>query len=232
MSEAVHIDSLVIVIPVRNEEVLLPRCLTALARAIDHLDSSLGADPPQASVVIVLDGCTDRSAEICARWPAFHSLTVDLRAVGSARRAGVRHHLERERAAPSGIWLATTDADSAVPEAWLSTQLTFARNGTELVVGTVWPDDDLGPDEREYWAGRHTLADGHPHVHGANLGVRLDRYLDAGEFSAVESDEDVLLVAAMRALNVREARTALIPVLTSARIEGRAPGGFSGYLRA
>jgi len=34
----------------------------------------------------------------------------------------------------------------------------------------------------------------------------------------------------LRRLGVRECRTALIPVLTSGRLDGRVPGGFGGYL--
>ncbi|WP_198413422.1 MULTISPECIES: hypothetical protein [unclassified Cryobacterium] len=69
-------------------------------------------------------------------------------------------------------------------------------------------------------------------MHGANLGVRADRYLAAGEFPGIDADEDIALVAALRRLRVCEIRTARIPVRTSGRLVGRTPGGFAGYLRA
>jgi hypothetical protein len=228
-----RIDTLLIVVPARDEEDRLPRCLAALDEAITAVETEFGADAPRISAVVVLDRCTDGSADVVARWPRFQVLTSTAGSVGSARRAGVRHLLTGADAShtdPAHTWVATTDADSAVPRRWLAVQLALAEAGTELVLGTVLPDGELSSVERARWHDQHTLVDGHPHVHGANLGVRADRYLAAGGFSDVDSDEDVLLVAALRRLEVHECRTALIPVLTSGRLAGRVPGGFGGYL--
>ena len=237
-NDGVPITEVVIVVPVRNEEVLLPRCLTALSAAIDALRAVPEPERPRVFVLVVLDECTDLSARVTAHWPAFRRHEIEAGAVGVARRDGIRHALGRLRrsqtdgaASASQIWIATTDADSAVPPNWLVTQLALARNGAELVLGTVRPDDELAAQELLRWEALHTIGEGHPHVHGANLGVRADRYFAAGEFEPVDRDEDVLLVAALRDLGVAEALTALIPVLTSGRREGRAPAGFAGYLR-
>ncbi|WP_233197324.1 glycosyltransferase [Cryobacterium sp. N21] len=238
MTEPLPITDVVIVVPVRNEEVLLPRCSSALSAAIDTLSVVPEPERPRVFVVLVLDQCTDLSARVAAHWRAFRRYEIAAGAVGVARRDGIRHALGRlgclqtdGAASASQIWIATTDADSAVPPNWLVSQLALARNGAELVLGTVQPDDDLAAHELLRWEELHTIGEGHPHVHGANLGVRADRYLAAGEFAPVDRDEDVLLVAALRNLGVVEARTALIPVLTSGRRIGRAPAGFAGYLR-
>ncbi|WP_241990475.1 MULTISPECIES: glycosyltransferase [Cryobacterium] len=223
-----RIDRLIVVVPARDEESRLPRCLAALAAAVQAVEDEFGTDAPAISVVVVLDRCTDGSAEVVAQWPQFRALECSAGSVGSARREGVAHLLTD--AAAAHTWVATTDADSAVPRRWLTAQLALAQAGTELVLGTVLPDDELPVQERARWHGSHTLVDGHPHVHGANLGVRADRYLQADGFSDVDSDEDVLLVEALRTLGARECRTALIPVLTSGRLDGRVPGGFGGYL--
>ncbi|WEO77754.1 glycosyltransferase [Cryobacterium sp. SO2] len=225
---SIRIDSVIVVVPARNEESRLPRCLAALADAVAAVREEFGGDAPAISVLVVLDRCTDGSAEVVARWPQVQALASDAGSVGSARRLGVSRLLAG--AVPEHTWVATTDADSAVPRRWLSVQLALAEAGTELLLGTVLPDAELPAADRTRWHDEHTLVDGHPHVHGANLGVRADRYLAAGGFSDVDSDEDVLLVQALRALGVRECRTALIPVLTSGRLDGRAPGGFGGYL--
>ncbi|MCU1445567.1 glycosyltransferase [Cryobacterium sp.] len=224
----IRIDHLVVVVPARNEERRLPRCLAALADAVDAVEHEFGDDTPTISVVVVLDRCTDGSAGVVAGWPRFLAMDSTAGSVGSARRAGVAHLVAA--AAAEHTWVATTDADSAVPRRWLAVQLALAEAGTELVLGTVLPDAELPAHEQARWHGSHTLVDGHPHVHGANLGVRGDCYLAAGGFSDADSDEDVLLVGALRALGARECRTALIPVLTSGRLEGRVPGGFGGYL--
>ena len=73
---------------------------------------------------------------------------------------------------------------------------------------------------------------GHPHVHGANFGIRADTYLELGGWPAVTSGEDVAM-AHRAAVNsrLRIVRTAAIPVTTSSRLAGRAPYGFAGYLR-
>ena len=223
-----RIDRLIVVVPARNEESRLPRCLAALADAVQTVQDEFGTDAPSISVVVVLDRCTDGSADVVARWPQFRALESAAGSVGSARREGVAHLLSADTDART--WVATTDADSAVPRRWLAVQLALAEAGTELVLGTVLPDEELPVPERARWHDSHTLVDGHPHVHGANLGVRADRYLQANGFSDVDSDEDVLLVAVLRSLGARECRTALIPVLTSGRLDGRVPGGFGGYL--
>jgi glycosyltransferase involved in cell wall biosynthesis len=232
------IHTVVVVVPVRDEEVLLPRCLHALTAAIDSLRNVPETERPKVSVFLVLDRCTDRSARIAAVWKNFDQCEIRAGAVGVARRDGVRQALGSLRGSspPSNlasdrIWIATTDADSAVPPNWLATQLALARNGAELVLGTVHPDDEILGQELLRWQSLQVLEEGHCHVHGANLGVRADRYLEAGEFAPVDRDEDVLLVGALRALGVAEARTALIPVLTSGRRVGRTPAGFAGYLR-
>ena len=237
-ASTVPISHVAIVVPVRDEEVLLARCLSALTTAIEALDAVPEPDRPRVFVLLVFDRCTDQSARVAAHWTDFGRWEIDAGAVGVARRDGIRHALGSLLRSPadaaasaSQIWIATTDADSAVPPNWLVTQLALARNGAELVLGTVQPDDDLAAHELVRWEALHTIGEGHPHVHGANLGVRADRYLAAGEFAPVDRDEDVLLVAAVRSLGVAEARTALIPVLTSGRRVGRAPAGFAGYLR-
>ncbi|TFC94808.1 MULTISPECIES: glycosyltransferase family A protein [Cryobacterium] len=231
MTGHVSIDRVVVVVPARNEEELLPRCLSALAVAVADVGGAAGQKQPVVDVVVVLDRCTDGTAAIAEIWPGIESISTNSGAVGAARRAGVRHLLPTSHLFTSATWIASTDADSAVPPNWLSAQLTFARNSVDLVLGTVVPDEGLSDGVRERWDAQHRLVEGHTHVHGANLGVRADRYLQAGEFARVDRHEDVRLVSDLRSLRVSEIRTELIPVLTSGRLTGRAPAGFAGYLR-
>ena len=70
-------------------------------------------------------------------------------------------------------------------------------------MGTVEPrPGDLSPAALSAWHQRHTTADGHDHVHGANLGFTLAAYRSAGGFPPVPTHEDVALVAAARAAGV------------------------------
>jgi hypothetical protein len=168
----------------------------------------------------VLDACQDATGMIAARFGGVRTMAIAARSVGAARRAGARAALAAGPAAE--LWLASTDADSEVPPYWLTAMAAEARRGA-----------DLAPDVRAEWLARHRLRDGHPHVHGANLGIRGDAYLALGGWRPLVTGEDADLAGhAARARYLRITRTASIPVVTSARPAGRAPGGFSSYLRA
>ena len=104
-----------------------------------------------------------------------------------------------------------------------------------MVCGLVDPDaGECGPSRYAAWLAGYLRIDGHPHVHGANLGIRADCYLDCGGFAAtMRAHEDVALVrtAEARGWSVIASRTAT--VATSGRDQGRVQaGGFAHYLRA
>ena len=227
--DRVELTEVLVVVPARNEERLLPRCLQALQDAADRL----AAERPGVAVrvVVVLDRCSDGSAEIVAGWPGVVVVVSDHGRVGTARALGVDHGLGVSPVPPPGVWIGSTDADSAVPPDWLLTQLRYADEGVDLVLGTVRPDPAELPDPVvRRWLNRHDLADGHPHVHAANLGVRADIYRAVGGFAGVDVHEDVFLATAVRGAGGRVVSTGASPVLTSARVTGRTPGGMAGYL--
>ncbi|SDP45076.1 Glycosyl transferase family 2 [Nakamurella panacisegetis] len=225
------ITEMLVVIPARNEELHLPRALAALEVARNRL-SAQSARPPMVRVLVVLDRCTDRSAEVVAQWDAVQALTADDGSVGAARGRGIAHGLATSGRDPREIWIACTDADSAVPADWLLTHLRQAQAGADLLLGTVRPDpQDVNEKMVARWISQHRLADGHPHIHGANLGIRADCYLRAGGFLPISAHEDRLLVEAVRRLGARVVATGAGPVLTSGRLVGRAPEGFAQHLR-
>lgn len=230
-----------VIVPAKDEQTLLPGCLRALERACveaRHLVPGL-----EARIVVVLDSCADASELIVRRRARTmrERSGIDVRAVltsvgsvGGARALGAEHALAAARAgtvAAHHLWLASTDADTLVPPHWLSSQLTFAAQGVDVVLGTVEPDADLAPAERALWVARHQLLEGHPHVHGANLGVRASAYTEVGGFAALSAHEDVDLVTRLRAHGGVVVRaTDQHRVVTSSRYEGRAVGGFATYL--
>ncbi len=76
-------------------------------------------------------------------------------------------------------------------------------------------------------------ADGtHPHIHGANLGVRADRYVDVGGWADLKTAEDHDLWGRLRRTGARLLSSAHLQVVTSGRRIGRAPSGFAGALMA
>ena len=218
------------VIPARDEEELLPGCLDSVARALTALRTAQpGID---ARVVVVLDSCQDTSAEVVARRAGVTAVAVHVGSVGAARAAGVESAAAwASRLGPGELWVATTDADSTVPPDWLVNQVRLASEGRDLVVGTVRPvPGDLTADELDAWWARHSLADGHDHVHGANLGFSLAAYRSVGGFRPIPVHEDVELVGAMRRAGCSWVAPGGPSVTTSGRRTSRAPEGFAAYL--
>jgi hypothetical protein len=217
-----------VVVPARDEQFLLPHCLDALAVAAERARVELGV---AVDVLVVLDSCVDGSAAVVRsrRWA--RAVEVVAAGVGRARAAGLADVVARHGDVRADrLWLATTDADSRVPADWLVRQVRLADGGADVVLGTVEVDDwtDHPPYVEQRWRDGYHPHDGHGHVHGANVGLRADAYLEVGGFATVDRDEDVALVAALAHRPV--VRTGAIPVLTSARTAARASGGFADFL--
>ncbi len=219
-----------VVVPARNEVDYLPQCLAAIEVAAH----SLAAAYPTVdlTVTVVLDGCTDSSAAVVEDTTFARSLVTDFASVGLARRAGIAQALSQVVQPAGAIWVANTDADTVVPAHWLVEQCGLAARGVQLVLGTVVPDPAGLADERaRAWHAAHPLNDGHPYVHGANLGFRADSYLSVGGFAALDVHEDTDLVERLKAHGASWAAVDTMRATTSARMLGRTPGGFAGYLR-
>jgi glycosyltransferase involved in cell wall biosynthesis len=229
-----EIDTIGVVVPARNEARRLPRCLGALITASRSLRQWEPAGP-RVRVIVVVDRSTDRTRQVVRRWAEAETVLSRAGRVGAARAAGVGRLLDSEaaRGTPAGrVWIACSDADSVVPPDWLRTQLKHARSGTDMVLGTVRPDPaDVSRAVLDAWYRGHVVTDGHPHVHGANLGLRGDSYLAAGGFADIATHEDVLLSRAVRVVGGRVVSTCDSPVITSGRADGRSPGGLADYLR-
>lgn len=215
------ISRVAVVVPVHDEAELLGRCLSHLAAAV----AALGSRGPEVRLVVVLDACRDASAAV-ARAAGVEVAECAVRNVGVARALGAS--LAAGDAEPGSTWLATTDADSAVPPSWLDDHLAAAADH-DVLVGAVRPDPaDLPPPVLRRWLAAHTRV-GH-HVHGANLGVRMSAYRAVGGFRPMTTGEDVALVADLRAVGARVTGGGH-PVTTSGRTAGRAPAGFAEHLR-
>jgi Glycosyl transferase family 2 len=222
------IRRMAVIVPAANEEDHIGGCLAAFQEARACLHRGTGIP---VRVIVALDHCQDRTAAIAGRFTGVECVTLSARNVGLARRAAA-HQVLAGGSRASELWLASTDADSQVPAGWLRGMLAEAQAGAHLVLGTVIPGPGLRSALHRDWLGRHQLRDGHPHVHGANLGVRGDAYLALGGWPALATGEDAELARRATAAGyLRISRTAAIPVVTSARQASRAPRGFAGYLR-
>lgn len=218
-----------VVVPARDEERLLPRCLESLEVACAELRRSRPG--LRVDVTVVLDRCVDRSAEVVGH-AGVRRVTVDHGNVGATRHAGIREALETAALMDVGaddLWIACTDADTVVPVHWLTGQVELSEVH-DVVIGTVEPLGLTDTSVLAEWRARHHLIEGHPHVHGANLGLRGSAYLEVGGFRPMESDEDVDLVRRIRAHSARWVATDTVRVASSARRTGRCRAGFADYL--
>jgi len=218
---------------------MIGRCLASLRRALAH--------PAVAAldrrIVVVADRCADDTAEVAARalarGPAGAIARVDFASAGRARAEGVATALAFWRAAdPATTWLANTDADTWVPADWIARQLRTAADGYAAVAGIVDVDSFAGHRHRvrlrRLFRSTYEIPENrpHPHVHGCNLGVRGDAYLDSGGWPAISLAEDHALWNAMRARGWKCLSDRWLRVITSGRPIGRARGGFADTLVA
>lgn len=225
-----------VVLPVHNEEDLVGGALESLSDSLREPSALKIA----CEVVVVLDACIDRSAEVSAEWQRRMArrndvhvslLTCEARNVGIARRLGCASALEAlGDVDPSRVWLATTDADSRVPRRWLRHQLLCHEEGHDVWAGRVHVADWSAHRhilqttwQREYESERQP-------IHGANLGFNAGVYLAAGGFPPLRTGEDRALVRAMADRGANCWFDDSLRVTTSARREARAPQGFAKAL--
>lgn len=212
-----------VVIPAHNEQDRLHRCLASVFRASLYA----GLRGETVCIAVVLDKCTDNSAQIVNENASVVALRCEANNVGIARAAGANHLLRA-----GARWLAFTDADTVVSEQWLAMQLSL---GAQAVCGTVsvsdWDFHGITAHrlQQEFLANYHDC-EGHRHVHGANLGLSACAYRKAGGFQPLSCHEDQALVDALVSAKVEIAWSNLPRVFTSARLDPRAHGGFGDYL--
>ena len=222
-----------IIIPARDEQELLPRCLHSVLKARLLLPREVTTD-----LIVISDRSTDNTSRIAREIIRSDGLVVEgeVGCVGAARALGVRAALQRYKGARKRCWLANTDADCEVPVTWLLDQFSFAKAGFAAVAGII--NVDSFAEHKAFVPERFRLsylihADGsHPHVHGANLGVRADAYLQAGGWQHLSTAEDHDLWRRLHRGRHKRVADASLCVLTSGRRTGRAPLGFADALAA
>ncbi|WP_314914530.1 glycosyltransferase [Pseudomonas helleri] len=211
-----------ILIPAHNEEAFLARCLEAALTAARH--PQLHGETVR--VIVVLDSCSDRTAEVAARFDV-SILHIQAQNVGAARGLGAQWLLDQ-----GARWISCTDADSLVAEDWLVAQLALKA---DAVCGTVRVDDwgsQIDEATQALYLAAYQSCEGHRHIHGANLGFSARVYQLAGGFLPLKCHEDVQLVKQLQACGASIAWSHRPKVSTSARLDSRAEGGFGDYLKS
>lgn len=139
-----------VVIPSRNDAVMLQSCLAALARQ----------SRPADQIIVVDNGSTDNTADICAA-AGVTRIEHSLPGIAGTSAAGFD-------AACSDI-LARLDADSRPPEDWLARIETILGPAGPLTLVTG-PGDFYGHNRLVCWLGRVLYLGGYFHVVGFLLG--------------------------------------------------------------
>lgn len=222
------VEQMLVVVPARNEALTVVACIESIDRA-----AAVWGRP--TDIVLAADCCADGTAAtaesvelVAARLLV---LTGDWNGAGSARAAGAALGLAAMEVPPDRTWIASTDADSTVPFDWLTRQAEYAVGGADLVLGTVdlpegTVDDLMDRFHRSY----ASPGDDHPHVHGANLGLRASAYLAIGGWNhlTVGEEHDLVARAVTLGLEIRRERSHV--VITSARTRSRVRDGFADHL--
>jgi glucosyl-3-phosphoglycerate synthase len=229
----------IVVVPARDEEDHIAGCLSALAEQTVPRE--------EFEVIVVLDACADRTAEIAERIASERSLRLSLldgpgRGAGAARRAGMDLAAERLLAQEREDGLVTcTDADSRPAPDWLACQLAHVGAGARAVAGLIELDPDesrrLAPDvrrRRERDAAQRLErvretdpAAAHHHFAGASLGVTAGAYRAVGGIEPVPALEDAAFAERLARAGIPVLHAADVRVRTSARADGRAARGLS-----
>ncbi len=220
-------------IPARNEVESIEACLGSIIVAAQAVELPV-------SIVVVADSCTDGTADrarsvLRASGLLWRVAERSFGRVGPTRNLACHMSIALHRGTDhEHVWLATTDADSRVPHDWLIAHLRHETAGWDGVAGLIeFAEGDISPELRTRflaaieWDG---TGSGHPHVHGANLGIQASAFFAAGGFADVAVGEDQQLWKHARSCGYSVIGTTDGVVMTSARRSGRAPGGLATFL--
>ncbi|GIV54543.1 MAG: hypothetical protein KatS3mg039_1061 [Candidatus Kapaibacterium sp.] len=191
-----------IVIPARNEEQRIRRCLESLLR-LDYPRECL-------EIIVVNDRSSDRTAEIVASYqaqlPVLRLVTIDASNEGNLRgKAGA---LDVGIATARGTIILLTDADCAVHPRWVRAHVAQYRDGMvamvcayTLIAGT----DAFARYQAVEWNTTHTMASAgvffrqYLGCFGNNMSIRRDVYDTIGGYRAIPFSvtEDLALLQAV-----------------------------------
>ena len=235
-----------VVMPARNEQDLIASSLHALA-------AQIGISPYEYEVLLVLDRCTDatadRAREVADDHPSLRLYLLDGPGLGSghARRAGMDAACERLTGLgrPAGL-IASTDADTIVAPDWLHVQLEATERGARAIGGRI----ELGPGslppsvarwhrERGRYRHQKLLADPdqlgateHWQFSGASLALTVETYARVGGLEPRATLEDEGLEQVLREEHIPIERLLSVRATTSSRLDGRASEGLAHDLAA
>ncbi len=244
--------TVVVAVPVKDEGERIGLCLDSLASQED-------VDYAAVAVVLLLNNCTDDTAEqvrLLAPHAPFVTWMRRVELDAAHANAGWARKLAMDAAAdlvaPGGALL-TTDADTLVNSDWIASNLRELAEGVDAVAGYVMADPmelmqldpavlDRGRLEWEYQqlAGElaarvdHEAHDPWPRHNqncGASAAITAQVYRDIGGLPPKPVGEDRALFEEVRRIDGKVRHSLEVQVVTSARTDGRACGGLADEIR-
>ena len=244
--------TLVVAVPVRDEEERVGLCLDSLARQED-------VDFADMAVVLLVNNTTDGTADqvralaphaLYATYMHQVELAPELANAGWARRLAMDAALAL--AGPGGLLL-TTDADTLVNDDWIASNRREVAAGADAVAGYVMADPmelmqldpavlDRGRLEWQYQQlaaelvarvdrEAHDPWPRHNQNCGASAAITVDAYRAIGGLPPKPVGEDRALFEEVRRQDGRVRHSLEVQVVTSARTDGRACGGLADEIR-
>lgn len=241
-----------VAVPVKNEEERIALCLEALTL-------QEGVDLATVGVVLLLNNCTDGTAEVVRSLGPALPFALELTIVDLPppyANAGWARRLAMDAAAawvaPDGLIL-TTDADTLAHEDWIAANVREIEAGHDGVAGYVMADPmelmqlpaailERGSLEWEYQQLAAELdARVDPEIHdpwprhnqncGASAAVTAAAYRAIGGLPPRPVGEDRALFEMLRRIDGKIRHSLEVQVVTSARTDGRASGGLADEIR-
>ncbi|CAN5260692.1 glycosyltransferase [soil metagenome] len=247
-----HAPTVVVAVPVKDEAERIGLCLDSLASQED-------VDYADVAVVLLLNNCTDETADQVrllaphapfATWMRRVELDSAHANAGWARKLAM--DAAADLAAPGGALL-TTDADTLVNSDWIAANLRELAEGVDAVAGYVMADPmelmqldpavlDRGRLEWEYQqlAGEltarvdreaHDPWPRHNQNCGASAAITAAVYRAIGGLPPKPVGEDRALFEEVRRIDGKVRHSLEVQVVTSARTDGRASGGLADEIR-
>ena len=244
----------VVAIPVYNEVERIGDCLRSL-------DDQEGLEGSLLGVLLFLNNCTDGTAHVVASMRgSLHTMIRVIEREHADANAGWARREAMESAAAwleatgeaDGVIL-TTDADTRVPRDWVARNLAIIADGVDAVAGTIALDSDdaarlpdalhargrlegayetlltelearINPVPHDPWPRHWTTS-------GATLAVRHATYRQVGGMPPLAVGEDRAFVSSLLSSDARVRHAPDVLVVTSGRLDGRAPGGAADTMK-